>query len=87
MGIRTLTECGALGLRMSGMGVSWAEDGKNEASQAEDGEYGGLCDRGEEQKTNRSKTENVSWTKDRQKGAGKVKCSWVAVERNDGLRG
>lgn len=33
---------------MSGMGASWAEDGRNEASQADDGEYGGLGDEGEQ---------------------------------------
>lgn len=30
------------------MGASWPEDGRDEASQAEDGEYEGLRDKGEE---------------------------------------
>lgn len=46
--MRILTECRDPSLRMSGMGASWPEDGRDEASQAEDGEYEGLRDKGEE---------------------------------------
>lgn len=46
--MRILTECRALSLRMSGMGAAGPEDGREEASQAEDGEFEGLGDKGEE---------------------------------------
>lgn len=48
MGMRILTECRALSLSRSGMGAAGPEDGRDEASQAEDGEYEGLGDKGEE---------------------------------------